>query len=418
MFLTHQKQQFSLFDFQGDGQVDILYRDQDNLRILSYDGTSTLQDIVAAVPCTSTTTFEHPMAVDITGDGQTELVCDCDGKIKAFGSSNPNVPLMPSRKVWNQWSYFVVNINDDLTVPRYQQNHSVNKGINAYWQQLPLWDPVTSQPVRAAADVTLTIDSLNCSYGFELNTVHFTVTNIGSGTYPADSYVSYYDGDPMLAGSTYLGRVQLNTLLAQGDTENGIVIVDDNPTLDLFLVVNDDGTASLPYATPPNTNIECDFLNNNDYESPIVCLPTDSDSDGIPDYVDLDDDNDGIDDLEESDCGTSSLNLVHWSANSAPGDQATIADPSYIASANNVIFGAGLGGSVSGTLFNMTDIDQADLGGAITNDDYMEFSFTMQSGISGIYLKALTQNKHPSPSAIPSNYGYDLSIIVSNNCFE
>ncbi len=32
---------------------------------------------------------------------------------------------MPSRSVWNQFAYFNVNVNDDLSIPRYQQSHHV-----------------------------------------------------------------------------------------------------------------------------------------------------------------------------------------------------------------------------------------------------------------------------------------------------
>ena len=292
----------SLFDFQGDGKVDILYRDQNNLRMLSYNGTATLQEVVAAVPCPSSTAFEHPMAVDITGDGQTELVCDCDGKIKAFGSSNANVPLIPSRKVWNQWSYFVVNINDDLTVPLYQQDHSVNMGINAFWQQLPLWDPLAASPIRASADVILTINSVTCTSGTPFGTVSFEVENQGEGTFASGSYVSFYDGDPTLAGSIFLGRFELIETLGANETENASFVIDAYPAVDLYAVVNDDGTAALPYTSPSSTNLECDYSNNTDTYSPMYCLPSDNDSDGIPDFEDLDDDNDGIHDTDEQDC--------------------------------------------------------------------------------------------------------------------
>ena len=50
--------------------------------------------------------------------GETSNVA---GKINVCESSTP-AAWGPARKVWNQWPYNVVNINEDMSVPKYQFN--------------------------------------------------------------------------------------------------------------------------------------------------------------------------------------------------------------------------------------------------------------------------------------------------------
>ena len=112
----------TIFDFEGDGNAEIVYRDEARLRILDGSTGATL----ASIPCTSPTANEYPIVVDVDMDGEAEILCTCgsnSGTVKAF-KTNASAWL-PARSVWNQHAYFVVNINDDLTVPSCQQPHHV-----------------------------------------------------------------------------------------------------------------------------------------------------------------------------------------------------------------------------------------------------------------------------------------------------
>jgi len=114
----------TLFDFNQDGIKEIVYRDEQNLRII--DGSKTLNSVVydiAVYPCTSTTTAEHPIVLDCDADGEAEIVtigsytrADEDGgRIRIFKSNGSK--WAPARPVWNQYAYNVTNVNKDLTIP-------------------------------------------------------------------------------------------------------------------------------------------------------------------------------------------------------------------------------------------------------------------------------------------------------------
>jgi len=129
----------SIFDFECDGAVEVVYRDEENLQI--WDGVT--GNVKATIPCGSATSTEFATVVDVNGDGQANIVCTCtpgswaaDGKVKAFKSSAGF--WVPTREVMNQHTYFVVNINDDLSVPQNQQNHALIPKLNTFLSQSPV----------------------------------------------------------------------------------------------------------------------------------------------------------------------------------------------------------------------------------------------------------------------------------------
>ena len=113
----------SVFDFCGDNSADIIYRGQTKLQIIEgATGQIKWQD-----DCISATHIECPLVMDVDADGQTEVVITCgqggtnsSGRVVSY--QTVNTPGIPSRPVWNQHAYFNTNINDDLSVPRFQQN--------------------------------------------------------------------------------------------------------------------------------------------------------------------------------------------------------------------------------------------------------------------------------------------------------
>jgi gliding motility-associated-like protein len=109
----------TLFDFNQDGKMELVYRDMTQLRII--DGSGSIASDVKTIPCTSGTATEYPVVADINNDGSAEIVV----------SSNPNADpaqlyvyaavsgnWAPARPVWNQYAYNVTNVNKDLTIPK------------------------------------------------------------------------------------------------------------------------------------------------------------------------------------------------------------------------------------------------------------------------------------------------------------
>jgi hypothetical protein len=126
----------TIFDFNNDGMNEVLFTDQRGLKILNGSGKShiTGNDTVPVYPMAYfnqiylTTIMQYPVVADIDGDGSAEIVMiggnsstiDADARIHVFESSG--VAWAPARKVWNQYMYNAVNINEDLTVPKVQFN--------------------------------------------------------------------------------------------------------------------------------------------------------------------------------------------------------------------------------------------------------------------------------------------------------
>ncbi|WP_261858900.1 putative Ig domain-containing protein [Photobacterium sanguinicancri] len=113
---SSQKTGSSVFDFDGDGQAEILYSDELNFRV--YDGNT--GDVIYQLPNPSGTLYEYPLVVDLDNDREAEIVLVSNNRW--FNGVNGVRVLegkgwAPTRSIWNQHAYHIDNINDDGTVP-------------------------------------------------------------------------------------------------------------------------------------------------------------------------------------------------------------------------------------------------------------------------------------------------------------
>jgi len=118
---------FTMFDFNQDGKSEIVYRGVTSFYIV--DGV-TLENLTPPSTTYSGTVSEYPIVADVDADGQAEIILtraniqwtgsDARGVVSVYKSGDPNEKWAPARKVWNQWPYCSVNINEDMTVPQYQ----------------------------------------------------------------------------------------------------------------------------------------------------------------------------------------------------------------------------------------------------------------------------------------------------------
>ncbi|MCK9563769.1 MAG: VCBS repeat-containing protein, partial [Bacteroidales bacterium] len=108
----------SVFDFQADGRAELVYADEQFLRV--YDGAT--GTVLAQVPNISGTTLEYPVIADIDNSGSASIVVGANGGpagnrgLKAYGSASND--WVGTRGLWNQHAYHINNINDDGTVPQ------------------------------------------------------------------------------------------------------------------------------------------------------------------------------------------------------------------------------------------------------------------------------------------------------------
>ncbi len=109
----------SVFDLDGDGYAEVIwqgYGDDENgraggLLILSgRDGTIIYQN----PRINSITGSEYPTIADVDGDGHAEILTGDQEGLWIVGCDDF---FVPTRDIWNQRSYHVTNVNDDMTIP-------------------------------------------------------------------------------------------------------------------------------------------------------------------------------------------------------------------------------------------------------------------------------------------------------------
>ncbi len=178
---------FTVFDFNQDGKSEIVYRGRNNLYIL--DGT-TLNKLCTPQQCLSGTLAEYPIVADVDCDGHADIIVTDQydissqpGSMKVYESSTPGA-WGPARKVWNQWPYNVVNINEDMTIPKYQFNITTpfangEKPFNAFLKQqtkLNKNGEMFATAANAYLDTTVTTLTQHC----DSITIDITFGNSGT----------------------------------------------------------------------------------------------------------------------------------------------------------------------------------------------------------------------------------------------
>lgn len=145
----------SVFDFNGDGQAEVVYRDECYVRV--YDGGT--GDVLFSAPASNGTGFEYPVIADVDGDFSTEIVVprstfqndeQCPLEDPLFEGSfyerkggfiiyrDPEDRWANSRPIWNQHAYTVTHITEAGEVVRtrdWVQNWRA-EGLNHFRQNV------------------------------------------------------------------------------------------------------------------------------------------------------------------------------------------------------------------------------------------------------------------------------------------
>ncbi|MDR0659513.1 MAG: FG-GAP-like repeat-containing protein [Prevotellaceae bacterium] len=292
----------TLFDFNQDGKAELVYRDEQYLRILNGSGVDdndndmivagTL-DIEAAtrykVKSISGTGYEYPVVADINNDGQAEIIVggaesgdSQTNLLRVFKSADPTTaPWAPARKVWNQYAYNAVNVNEDLTIPRLPLSLAVvfpgEDGIpgtnddvrpyNAYLQQQTTLNK-NGMPLWLAPEASFD-GSLAYTWNTYDNTLEIKVKvkNIGDADLIAPVYATAYKNS--IADANKLATGGCTTNIAPNTTEELTIVVpnisDKLPITDIHVRLNDnDGTYPVQR--------QCKY-NDNELDKPIAQIP-------------------------------------------------------------------------------------------------------------------------------------------------
>jgi hypothetical protein len=106
----------SIFDFEGDGIPEVVYIDE--VEMVAFDGMTGAVKFYNSNH-SSDTMYDYPVVADVDADGHAEIVVAHAGSSNAlsvYGDRDDS--WAPARGVWNQHSYSITNIHDDLSIPR------------------------------------------------------------------------------------------------------------------------------------------------------------------------------------------------------------------------------------------------------------------------------------------------------------
>ena len=256
----------SVFDFNGDGQAEVVYADEIHMRI--YKGAT--GEVLSQVCNTSGTLHEYPLVADVDNDGHADIVVvsndysslNCGGiktrGVRVFGDAGDQ--WVRTRRIWNQHAYHVTNVHEDGTIPAVEQPNWVTPGLNNFRQN------VQPQGEFAAPDLVVRIFP-RCvgPYGLVAR-----VRNLGTAAVPPGVVVGFYAGEPG-NGGVLLGQGTTQLSLYPAEAEDVVLELPDPPAevkdgaLDVWAVV-DDGMPMHPWH-------ECRTDNNRDSESGKCAVP-------------------------------------------------------------------------------------------------------------------------------------------------
>ena len=128
----------TIFDFNGDGKIEVIYNDEKKLRIYAGETGTVLWE----TDNPSGTLWEYPLVANVDDDISSELVVSSPtlGGVRVF--EDPKNLWMYSRRVWNQYSYFPELVDDLLkSTPIFSQKVRHGFRVNSQGLNPPVKNP-------------------------------------------------------------------------------------------------------------------------------------------------------------------------------------------------------------------------------------------------------------------------------------
>ncbi len=204
----------STFDFEGDGKAEVVYADEEWLRI--YDGSD--GTVRFQVPHSSATGYENPVIVDVDGDDNAEIVVSVNQYLRQLNGiyvyRDKRDGWVNTRRIWNQHAYSVTNINDNGTVPAHPATNWLTPGLNTFRSNT---QGSGSTSPFAASDLIASDVAASCDSDAQRITLSARVSNQGDAATSAGLQVAFFQGAPA-SGGTLLGVSTLPAVLSPGAT--------------------------------------------------------------------------------------------------------------------------------------------------------------------------------------------------------
>ncbi|MGP5064559.1 carboxypeptidase regulatory-like domain-containing protein [Psychrobacter celer] len=247
----------TVFDFDNDGKTEAVHFDERYLRI--YDAATGVERI--KIPNNTATAHEYPIVGDFDADGHADILITSTGNGTRMISSK-NKDWANTRNIWNQYSYHVTNINDDLSVPKNEPNSW--EVHNTYRANL-----IPGVNVTAASDLTASYIQIDDRGTSAPSRFTARIGNAGGKSVAKGTPVSFYRL-PKNADNTQaelIGKVTLTDTLAGGDyVDLSVNYTPANGSLadfDELIVVANDAGAGIDSATGiPNPTDPTNPVNN------------------------------------------------------------------------------------------------------------------------------------------------------------
>jgi hypothetical protein len=216
----------SVFDFDGDGSAEVVYADEEMLRIYrGIDG-----EILYETCNTSGTLHEYPVVADVDNDAHADLVvvsndysyleCPIDGSktrgVRIFGDDEGR--WVRTRRVWNQHAYHVTNVEEDGSIPAVEVANWSVPGLNNFRQNV--------QPAGEFSAPDL-VPQLRVECAPEAYSLVGRIRNLGRASVPAGVRVDFYAGDPDAGG--LLGTAMTTKVLYPAEAEDVVLTLDAAP---------------------------------------------------------------------------------------------------------------------------------------------------------------------------------------------
>ncbi|MDD3151550.1 MAG: FG-GAP-like repeat-containing protein, partial [Bacteroidales bacterium] len=268
----------TLFDFNQDGSMEIVYRDETQLRIIN--GSTNPPANLYTYAMYSGTHSEYPIVADVNLDGSADIIVTGSmsnpgwnkigyGKLHVISRSNE---WAPTRNVWNQYMYNVVNVNNDLTIPRYQfspayafvdpENPAIIRyPYNNFLQQATTLD-FNGSPFTPVPDLEVILDDYLMEPRCDTVKCTFTIFNHGDNTlnspFSITAYNGVYRGD-VIYTQAFERTVEIDDTVEITMSIPAAAIIVNLPIENYVFAFNDGGTG---IAQNGEQQQECDTLNN------------------------------------------------------------------------------------------------------------------------------------------------------------
>ncbi|WNG16631.1 FG-GAP-like repeat-containing protein [Cystobacter fuscus] len=228
------------FDFEDDGELEVVVTDELKLRILDAATGAVRWEI----PNSSGTTHENPVVANVDGDPAAELVVVSNDHaypgthgLRVFQGRQG---WAGTRSLWNQHAYSVTNVLDDGSIPAAATSHWLHPRLNTFHANVANHFGEGPSPY-AAADLVVSELSATCE-GEGQVVLRARVLNQGEAPVAAGVKVAFFDAEPS-SGGTLLGVASVAEALPVGTSALATLSVSAPPNgpVSFSAIADDDG---------------------------------------------------------------------------------------------------------------------------------------------------------------------------------